>query len=197
MARPTYTPNWDTTVANSSRPASGAQTGGVVDGYTLPAKWLNWMFNNIYLWIVQLTAEIDGLSTPPASSVTNDSSVSGATVKDALNELNKADLVTEASSFVATFPTGKNLTITYRLYESGKVEVSWPALTGMDSSSNHVASGTPIPVSIRPTAGAVRYVHSATGDNVISFYDSGAMNISSYTSVASTAIFSAAGFYML
>jgi hypothetical protein len=150
MPRPTYKPNWDTTVANSVRPVYGAQTQGVADGFTLPAKWLNWMFNNIYLWIVQFAAELDAINSPTSDDVSNESTVSGSTVTVALDTLSAAPLLLLQGDFSVTFPGAQTVTFYWRKYSGDFIEMYWDTAIAMTSAENHDA-GICVPVSARPT----------------------------------------------
>jgi len=60
---------------------------------------------------------------------------------------------TERGTFDAIFPSGKTLIVSYRKYSGviPLIKIFWPDLSGLTSDTSHVAAGTPVPVSIRPT----------------------------------------------
>jgi hypothetical protein len=68
-------------------------------------------------------------------------------------EKSRSQLVHSTSgTFTATFPTGINVIFSYTKYFDGYVRLSIPTVTGLDSNKTHVASGTPVPSSIRPAS---------------------------------------------
>lgn len=58
MARPS-SGRWANVGGNVAEPSSGVKDTGCPDGSRFPAKFFNWILNNIYAWITQIIAEID------------------------------------------------------------------------------------------------------------------------------------------
>jgi len=59
--------------------------------------------------------------------------------------------IVEQNSFTATLPTSKNLTVYYDLYSNDLVRLHFNDLPGLDTGALKSASGTPVPLSIRPS----------------------------------------------
>lgn len=64
---------------------------------------------------------------------------------------NDVVFVVSSGSFTATFPTAIDATFYYIKYSNSIVKLWWNIITGITSNKTHVASGTPLPASIRPS----------------------------------------------
>jgi hypothetical protein len=60
MPEPSTLPRWATDGGTTTEPSSGKKDTGWVQGERAPAKWFNWLFNVIYLWLVWLRGEPNG-----------------------------------------------------------------------------------------------------------------------------------------
>jgi hypothetical protein len=62
------------------------------------------------------------------------------------------DAITATGTFNATFPTGKTVTINYRIFSGSSplIKWFWSDLTGMDLSASQAASGKPVPEALQP-----------------------------------------------
>lgn len=183
MAKPSYKPIWDTNLTNSSEPDTAAQDDGVADGYTLPAKWFNWLMGYIYLWINYFEDFLDNITT---GNITNDSSrtgmtlnsvlnaiadntisnsstVHGTTIHDALDNLSKEyyfDLTSDTTYFTAsqTIKAHAILRTTYGGEAPGIVTL---ALKGISATSNHYLFKTNVgglPSDILPTNDTIQHM---------------------------------------
>lgn len=82
-SRPSDYPDWGTGTPNESDSGLPVSTGYPDDGIPTAKGW-NWLMRRIGLWIRWFDQQIQGMV---ASLIGNDSSVTGTTVKDALNTL--------------------------------------------------------------------------------------------------------------
>lgn len=114
MAAPTYYPLWatdDTTLpatgeANKERPKTILRTTGWDKGQIPSAEEMNWMFNNMYLWIYYFNEElIPTYLTYDDTTITLTGEVTGTATFDSSNTLSIATTVPEA----VTTPTAGSI----------------------------------------------------------------------------------------
>ena len=92
--QPTKTTEWCST-GTKVEPSSGIKATGWVNQERVPFDWLNWIFKTIEGWLVYV-------KNLTAANITNDSSITGTTIKDALNTLRVASGVQNDSSVTGT-----------------------------------------------------------------------------------------------
>ena len=56
--KPSTLPQWSTTGGTTTEPTAGQKAAGFAVGTKPPAKWVNWLLNNIYQWIQYLDAPV-------------------------------------------------------------------------------------------------------------------------------------------
>jgi hypothetical protein len=71
MARPTKLPEWASSGIYITEPSEPKKDAGWTNGERPPANWMNWLFNNIYLWIVQFVLELDALALLIGTEISN------------------------------------------------------------------------------------------------------------------------------
>lgn len=183
MAKPSYKPIWDTNLTNSSEPVTAAKTDGVADGYTLPAKWFNWLIGYIYLWINYFEDFLDNIKTGNIANdssrtgltlnsvlnaiadttISNSSTVNGTTIHDALDNLSKEyyfDLTSDTSYFTVS-QTIKAHAILRTTYGVEAPKIITLALKGMSATSNNSLFKTNVsglPADIRPTNDTIQHM---------------------------------------
>jgi hypothetical protein len=168
---PTY-PDWCTGSTPNADSAGIPATNGYDDsgaGSIPSAKNWNWLMMILGQWVRYLKQQVDLISSLVASAITNDSSVTGTTVKDALNTLaGEIGTITEGN-FDAIFlgpgagqifTVEQTVNVKYRVWQSATggvpklVTLTFPKLAAT-SNSVYMYALNCLPSTIKPSVDGV------------------------------------------
>jgi hypothetical protein len=125
-----------------------------------------------------------------------------ANVTGLLPTANGGHGITGSGNFVLTFPSGKDITFNYRLYDDGTVKFWWESQTGLDSGATHNSPSSPgtFPAAIKPSAlrAANCFLGGAgTESGMITINTDGQITFSALSGANTTIVYSGAIFYKL